>query len=175
MQDEITIAIIIALVGVPLYIIPGNCFEKYDKRIQKIKIALVGKLVNQKDDLVSMELERIESEDMGRQEVVFFDLINFLKESDFLDCANEYDRITGYQVTGEKIINKVAVYFGALCVPVILLQQTGSWFQLGGVWAFFNGLFLLGTFSNVKDMVDYINRLHVKHVIEAESFGSYDS
>lgn len=175
MDAEVTVAIIIGLFGTTVVILVSDVFGKYEKRILKIRTALLGLLEEEKNELVNMEINSREDEQRDdNQKKEYNELIAFFKTSNFLNYANEYEDMIYYETSGERKINKLAFAIGGLVVPTILLQQGGNLLGIGLLWLLINFAVLAVFAMAVKDMIEDIRKLYNEHVLEAQSFGGYD-
>ncbi|MCK4797417.1 MAG: hypothetical protein KAT05_08550 [Spirochaetes bacterium] len=172
MDPEITVAVIIALVGVPTAVLVSDVFGKYEKKILPIRTALLGLLDSEKDKLV--ERENFNKNINKANERDYNDLINFLKDSNFLRYADEYEEILHYEANGEEKLNKLAVSIGGLSVPVILFQQQVPYQFIGLVWFIINFALFAVFATDAINMTKYIRRLYNSYILEKQSFGGYD-
>lgn len=175
MMDEVTIAIVLAFAGVPLAVYVGNPFEKYETKIYKVRVALLGKLEFEKNKLVQMECKNIGgTPPSDSQEFVYNELLSFFKESPFLKYANEYQDLISYEARGEKKIEYLSLSIGALIIPIILFQSGESLKALGYMWLMFNGSILAVFLIDVHQMISEIRRKYTDYVLNEQSFGGYD-
>lgn len=176
MNYEITIPLILFLIGTFITLIKGNIFDKYEKRVSKIKIALLGLLGQAKDELVKMEIKKKGKSQLinAKQEKNYDDLITFMQKSNFLKYANEYEEMLYFEDKGDATISYLAFSLLGLVVPTLLLQQDGDLFRIGFFWLGVNLAIILISIFNIREMVGKINVLHRKYVIGKQSFGGYD-
>ena len=178
MDSEITVAIIIALVGVPIIVFASDVFGKYEKKILQIRIALLGLLENEKNKLVEREIANKESKHLNNNnssnEQAYMELITFFKESDFLRYANEYEEILYYEANGEGKLNNLAASIGGLSIAVIFLQQDVPYQYIGLVWFIINFGLLTVFVTDAIKMTQYIRQLYNSYILEKQSFGGYD-
>jgi len=176
MDAEVTVAIIIGLFGTTVVILVSDVFGKYEKRILKIRTALLGLLEAEKNELVNMKIKSREDEQRDdNQKKEYDELITFFKKSNFLNYANEYEDMIYYEASGEGKINKLAFSIGGLVVPTILLQQDGNLYEFGLLWFIINFAVLSIFVMDVKEMIMNIKKHYNKRVLKSQSFGGYDS
>lgn len=174
-MDTEVIAIIIGLFTTTVVILVSDVFGKYEKKILKIRMALLGLLEYEKNELVDMEIKiREDEQHHNNQKKEYNELITFFRTSDFLDYANEYEDMIQYEASGEGKINKLAFSIGGLVVPTILLQQDGNLYEIGLLWFFINFAVLSVFIMDVKDMITNIRKHYNKRVLKSQSFGGYD-
>ena len=152
----LTVALVAIFIASPIGIICGNLFERYEKKIIKIKTALLGYLENAKNDLVSKEIEKQNSglNNGQNQEKSYNDLIEFMRDSHFLKYAIDYDDMVNYEITLNKDINRFSILLFALIIPTLLLQGDSNAFSFGFLWLYLNllglGYYLIGMVKKVK-------------------------
>jgi len=175
MDAEVPVAIIIGLFGTTVVILVSDVFGKYEKRILKIRTALLGLLEEEKNELVNMVIKSGESGQRDDNQKKEYDaLITFFKTSNFLKYANGYEDMIYYETNGEKKINKLAFAIGGLVAPTILLQQGGILYDIGLLWLLINFAVLAVFAMEVRYMINDIRKLYNAHVLEVQSFGGYD-
>lgn len=176
MNIEITLAIITILIGTATGVIFSNFFKKYEEKIIKIKSSILGFLVNARNDLVNNEMAKHSDNHLivSDEQKDYNDLIAFMKNSNFLQYANEYEDMLIFEAEGDRKITYLALEIGGLCVPTILLQQEGMLFSIGYLFLLLNLVVLLPNIISIIKMIQSIDKLHRKYVIGQQSFGGYD-
>lgn len=177
MDTEVTVAISLALASAPLSVYIGNPFGKYEAKIYKIRMSLLGRLEKEKDKLIDNELgedNKDASISKSSDEFIYNQLMSFFKESPFLKYANEYQDMVHYEAHGEKKIEKLSHSTGALIGPTLLLQQEGDLYTIGIIWLMINIAYLAINFGEVTTMVKEIRRYYNEYVLGEQCFGGYD-
>ncbi len=184
MNVELTVATVLGIIGVSVAIFASHFFESYERKIAKIKTAILGLLVNAKNDLVETELRKryspLVKKEQGKihvkkgQEIDYEDFIAFMQKSGFLKFANEHEELLNFEGCGQNKVHKLALVVGGLVGPTILLQQEVYLILIGYLWLTINSAFLLIYIFDIKDMVKRIDDLYKEYVIGKESFGGYD-
>lgn len=184
MNLEATVVVIFSLISISVGIFLSNFFESYERKIAKIKTAILGLLVNAKNDLVTQELKKGLSQpakiEQGKktvkkgQEKEYEDFITYMQKSSFLKYANEHEELLNFEGYGQNKVHKLALTVGGFIVPTILLQQEGSLFGIGVLWLSLNFAFFLVFIFDMNDMLKRIDNLYKEYIIGKESFGGYD-
>jgi len=172
--------LVLTLIGIAVAILINDVFGKYEKKISQIKTALLGFLQTEVNRLVNKEIDyrelktstQINLETSEQEE--YRKLITFFRESHLFIYANDYEDMLDSEKYGDGKINKLAYSIGAFAVPVILLQQEGSMYNIGILSLFLNFMFFVSYFSEVKNMICNVKKLYNKYIIENQSFGGYD-
>jgi len=175
MNIEATIAIIIFLLGCPFVIIFSNFFERYEKKMHKIRTAILGFLIKARNELVQQEIDRharAETSQTG-QESNYDEFIDFMQRSKFLKYANEYEEMLRFEENGEGKFYYLSFEIVGLVFPLILIQLPDV-FLFGYIWLLINLAFFISTSLDILNMVTRINRLYRKYEIQRHSFGGYD-
>ncbi len=176
MNIEITIAIIAIIIPTMVGILFSNFFKKYEEKIIKINLAILGFLVQARNELVNNEISKLSSTHAvtSDEQKDYDDLITFMKNSRFLKYANEYEEMLQFQEEGDRRITYLSLEIGALSIPTILLQFDGTLFFIGYVFLLLNSVILLPNLFGIIRMLKSIDILYKKYVIGQKSFGGYD-
>jgi hypothetical protein len=185
MNIEVTAVVVFSLITISAGIFVSNFFDSYERKIVKIKTAILGLLVNAKNDLVKLELNKGLSHPakigQGKktikkgQEKEYEDFITYMQESSFLKYANEHEELLYFEGCGQKKVHKLALTVGSFFVPTILLQQDGNLLFIGGLWLSLNFSFFMIFIVDIHNMIKRIDKLYKEYIIGKESFGGYDS
>lgn len=176
MNLEVTVPIIIALLGAPAAISFSNFFERYKSKISMNKAALLGFLVLAKDELVSRELKEkdLTGTNMKSEKELYDDFISFMNESKFLKYSNEYDDMVFYEIELEKDLNRVSILIALFVIPVIMLQINNVLFPVAFTIGYILVLPLVMCGITLFRKIRKIDRLYKDYVILKQSFGGYD-
>lgn len=185
MNVEVTTGAILSIIAISVGIISSNFFERYEKKSVKIKTAILGLLENAKDNLVKQEFKKsgqsqLIRKDQGKKHVMkeqernYEDLITFMRKSNFLKYANEYEELLNFEGCGQNKLYKLGFTVGGFIIPIILLQQEGGLFSIGLLWVSVNFSFLVIFIFDLNNMIKRIDGLYKEYISGKESFGGYD-
>jgi hypothetical protein len=185
MNVEVTAGIVLSLITLSVAIFVSNFFERYEKKIAKIKTAILGLLGKAIDDLVRIELSKrgvtqlVKKEQEKKhvkkeQEKNYEDFITFMRKSSFLKYANEHEEMLNFEDCGDQKVRRLALSIGGFVVPVILLQMEGNLFAFGLLWLSADFAFFSTIFIDINNMIKRIDALYKEYIIGQQSFGGYD-
>jgi hypothetical protein len=175
--DSNLLLVILGIVGVTLTLIQINLFSRYEKRIQKIKNALIGLMWVAKEEIVDWDKSNKkvnESNDIIPQGKIFNEFMGIFTQSNLLKYGGYLEKLIDCQMDLEREIDRLTIFLIILIIPVILLAFPDVPSGISFIIFYIDGmLIVMDTVSIIRD-IKFINGLYTEYVLKREMFGGYE-
>ncbi len=168
------IGLLIAVLNTGLWFYFGDIFDKkYLNKVTKTKTALLGILIESKNQLIEKHKNN------KTQEEEYNDFITFMKKSKFRGNINIYEKAHYFEEKGEQILRNLGASILAFIIPIgICLFYDSIPYEI--FWILF--IFFIYNASErfyhklreFMKMDKFVNKTYNNYVKNKESFGGYD-